>query len=121
MNYTEEQVKEIIETNVKLMEAKIGLHAHINRLEDELSKEKLLREAAQKKYESLCESCIRFYVTERDITMDTLFAQVHVPRFMSSDDFTVGLFKQVESIFKAEREKVIFHDMNTSRCKTIEE
>lgn len=120
MTYTEEQVKEIIETNVKLMEAKVGLHAHINRLEDELSKEKLLRESAEKKYDDLCASCIRFYVTERDITTDTLFAQVNVPRFMSPSDFETAVIQQMLTILKAEREKTIFHDMNTTRCKTIE-
>ena len=120
MTYTEEQVKEIVATNVKLMELKAGLHAHISKLEEELSKEKLLRESAEKKYSSLCERCMTLYVTDRDIPTDTMFVQVSAPRFMNNDDFAQGITQHIISACVAEREKTIFHSKNTDWYKPIE-
>jgi len=110
MTYTEEQVKDLIQSNLKLAEEN-------TKLKDQFSKEALLRETAEKKYSDLCERCIKFYVTERDITTDTLFVQVNVPRFMPQSDFETGLVQQIISTLKAERERTIFHDTHTSRYK----
>ena len=110
MTYTEEQVKDLIRANLELAEENA-------KLKDQLSKEGLMRESAQKKYDDLCESCIRFYITERDITTDTILAQVNVPRFMPQSDFETGLVQQIITTLKAEREKTIFHDTHTARYK----
>lgn len=117
MTYTEEQVKELIETNLKLMEEKKEFDSSIRNLEEALSKEKLLRESAEKKYSSLCERCINFYVTNKEIDVDSLFIQVNAPRFMNRDDFSKGLIQHIISSCVAERDRTIYSDLNTSRYK----
>ena len=113
MTYTEEQVQELIQTNLKLSEENA-------KLQERLAMETIRKESAERKYTELCERCISFYVTSKDIVNDTIFVQTTAPRFMTSDDFSVGVVQHLVNLCNAEREKQIFHDMNTSRCKPIE-
>ena len=109
-SYTENEVRELVEENLKhLME--------ITKLKEQLSKEVRRREFAEKKYSHLCEKCTSFYVTSKDIDVDTMFVQVSAPRFMSNDDFAKGIIQHIVSACVAEREKTIYHDVNTSRYK----
>ena len=103
----DEHIKSLVGENT-------GLLKEVARLKDELQKEKLLRESAENKYNSLCERCISFYITERDITTDTIQVQTTVPRFMTSDDFTMGISQHLINICNAEREKAIFSKTHLS-------
>ena len=111
--YTEDDVRNLVESNIKHIE-------EIAKLKDQLSKETRGREIAEKRYSDICERCMRLYITDRDITSDTLFVQVIAPRFMSKDDFNRGITQHLISACTAERDKAIFADRETLRCKKAE-
>ena len=110
MTYTEEQIRSIVDENIELLK-------QVGKLTDQLSRSEIDRETAERKYNELCERCMSFYVTERDITTDTLFVQVTAPRFMSQDDFNQGISQHLLSACNAERERSIFQDRETVRYK----
>lgn len=110
--YTEQEVTKLVQDRLKNL-------AEIETLKDLLHKEGVARETAVKKYNELCESCIRFYITERQIETDAIFVQVNVPRFMPEEDFETALVESIKSLCLAEREKHIHMDnlLNTMKTK----
>lgn len=111
--YTEEQVQGLIADNIELLK-------QVESLKDQLSQSLISRETAEKKYNELCERCMSLYISDRDITTDTIFVQLNVPRFFNDSDFAVGITQNIISSAKAERDKYLFNQMNTDRCKPIE-
>lgn len=108
--YTEEQVRGLVDENLELLK-------QVEKLKDQLSRSEISRKTAEDKYNELCKRCMSFYVTERDITTDTLFVQVTAPRFMSQDDFNQGISQHFLSACNAERERSIFNDRELVRYK----
>ena len=98
MTYTEEQMQELIKKN-------LALEQENAKLKDQLGKESFRAEVAEKKYNDLCERCIKFYITERDIVTDTIYAQVTVPRFMIDSELEVALLQSIATMLSKERER----------------
>lgn len=111
--YTQDEVRSLVDENLELLK-------QVERLKDQLSRSEIDRETAARKYDELCERCMNLYITDRDIPMDTIFVQLNVPRFMSESDFTTGITQHLITSAKAERERYLFNQLNTSRCKTID-
>ena len=111
--YTEEEVRGLVDENLELMK-------QMEKIKDQLSRSEISRETAEKKYDELCERCMKLYITDRGITTDTIFVQLNVPRFMTDSDLATGITQHLISSARAERERYIFSQMNTSRCKPIE-
>lgn len=96
MTYTEEQVQDIINQNLALM-------AENSHLRNNLDEETVRADDAEKKYAELCERCIKFYITDRDITTDTIYASVTVPRFMVESELEVALLQNIATMLSKER------------------
>ena len=96
--YTPEQVKELVQSNLDLI-------AENTKLTDQMAKATLRAESAEKKYNDLCERCIKFYITDRDIITDTVYAQVTVPRFMINSELEVALLQSIANMLAKERER----------------
>lgn len=111
--YTEEEVRSLVDENLELLK-------QVESIKDQLSQSLIDRETAERKYEELCERCMKLYITDRDITTDTLFVQLNVPRFMDDSDLATGITQHLISSAKAERDRYIFNQLNTDRCKPIE-
>ena len=82
-SYTEEEVRSLIDENLKLIK-------ELTQTQESLEEETRLRKSAEQSYRVLCERCMNLYLTDRDITTDTLFVQVNVPRFMNPSDLANG-------------------------------
>ena len=96
MTYTEEQVQSIIDQNLALMAENTYLR---NKVDGETAR----ADSAEKKYNELCERCIKFYITDRDISTDTVYAQVTVPRFMIESELEVALMQSIATMLSKER------------------
>ena len=103
--YTEAEVRSLIDENLELIK-------QVESLKDQLSKGLIAKEYAEKKYEDLCERCMKLYISDRDILTDTLFVQLNVPRFMDDSDLSIGIVQHLISSAKAERERAML-DFNT--------
>ena len=110
-------MKEITEELRSLVEENFTLASELRKTQEKLEEETRLRKSAEEKYFNLCERCMCFYVTNKDIMNDTLLVSVSVPRFMSQDEFTDGLTRRIISACNIEREEAIFQALNTSRRK----
>lgn len=110
-------MKEIAEELRSVIEENFNLSSELRKVQEKLEEETRLRKSAEEKYFNLCERCMCFYVTNKDILNDVLLVSVNVPRFMSQDEFTTGLTQHIISACSAEREKTIFHDIYTDRYK----
>ena len=111
--YTEEEVRGLVDENLELLK-------QVESLKDQLSRSEIDRETAVKKYDELCERCMNLYITDRDIPTDTIFVQLNVPRFFNDSNLATGITQHLITSAKAERERYLFNQMNTSRCKPIE-
>ena len=109
--YTEEDIRSLIDENLKLIK-------ELTKTQECLEEETRMRKSAEREYNSLCERCMSLYISDRDITTDTVFVQLNVPRFMNDSDLATGITQHLISIAKAERERHIFNSVNMSRCKT---
>lgn len=107
--YTEAQVSALLQSQ------SYSLGAEIAELRSKLHKEGLLREEAEKKYQNLCESCIKAYATHKDIITDCLLVQVSVPRFMSAPDFETGILHIIKSLSEKRSESVSIREQTQSR------
>ena len=112
-SYTEEEVRSLIDENLKLIK-------ELTQTQESLEEETRLRKSAEQSYRVLCERCMNLYLTDRDITTDTLFVQVNVPRFMNPSDLATGITQHIISAVNAERDKHLFNQMNIARSKTID-
>ena len=113
MTYTEEQIRSIVDENIELLK-------QVEKLKDQLYRSEISRESAEEKYADLCERCMKLYITDRDITTDAIFVQLNVPRFMNDSDLATGITQHLISSAKAERERYLFSQLNTSRYKPID-
>ena len=113
MTYTEEQIRSLVNDNLDLTQ-------QVEKLKDQLSRSEIDRETAEKKYNELCERCMKLYITERDVVTDAIFVQLSVPRFMNDSDLATGITQHLITSAKAERERYLFNQMNTSRMKRSE-
>ena len=98
MTYTEEQVKEIIKTNLDLKE-------RVLRLEKELSECKDKAQITENAYNSLTKRCTEMYLSTEGIITELFNVQVRIPAFMSNNDVLVAITQQVQSFVVAERLK----------------
>lgn len=113
-SYTEEEVKALIDENLKLIK-------ELTHTQEELEEESRLRRSAEKNYFNLCERCMKFYITDRDIVEDTIFVQAMAPRFMTKEDFNNGVAMHLINLCVSEREKHIFNATHISNCKERED
>ena len=111
--YTEDEVRSLVDENLKHLE-------EIARLKDQLSQGLIDKECAERKYNELCERCMKLYITERDIVTDAVFVQLNIPRFMTQSDLATGITQHLISLTNAERERHLFNVKNTDWCKPIE-
>ena len=111
--YTEEEVRSLIDENLKLIK-------ELTHTQECLEEETRLRKSAEQSYRVLCERCMNLYLTDRDITTDTLFVQVNVPRFMNPSDLATGITQHIISSVNAERDRLLFNSKNTDSYKPIE-